>query len=63
MSVDICGLFSCFKTLVMFTGKNPSPIWDKLVFNKIKEKLGGRVRLMNSGASPISPDVLDFLKV
>lgn len=33
------------------------------MFNKIKAKLGGRVRFMTSGASPLSPDVLDFLKM
>ncbi|WOL16180.1 long chain acyl-CoA synthetase 6, peroxisomal-like isoform X1 [Canna indica] len=44
-------------------GRKPSPIWDRLVFNKIKEKLGGRVRFMSSGASPLSADVLDFMKV
>ncbi|MCI28609.1 long chain acyl-CoA synthetase 6 peroxisomal, partial [Trifolium medium] len=43
--------------------KNPSPMWDRLVFNKIKDKLGGRVRLMVSGASPLSPDVMEFLKI
>lgn len=45
------------------SGKKPSPIWDRLVFNKIKAKLGGRVRFMGSGASPLSPDVMDFLRV
>ncbi|PPS06355.1 hypothetical protein GOBAR_AA14298 [Gossypium barbadense] len=43
--------------------KSPSPLWDKLVFNKIKAKLGGRIRFLSSGASPLSPDVLDFLKI
>lgn len=47
----------------IISGKNPSPMWDRLVFNKIKDKLGGRVRFMGSGASPLSPDVLDFLKM
>lgn len=44
-------------------GKMPSPLWDRLVFNKIQAKLGGRVRFMVSGASPLSPQVLDFLRV
>ncbi|KAK8488581.1 hypothetical protein V6N11_037859 [Hibiscus sabdariffa] len=51
------------KRQAILNGRNPSPIWDKLVFNKIKEKLGGRVRIMGSGASPLSPDVADFLRV
>ncbi|XP_074573072.1 long chain acyl-CoA synthetase 6, peroxisomal-like [Curcuma longa] len=44
-------------------GQKPSPMWDRLVFNKIRERLGGRVRFMTSGASPLSRDVMDFLRV
>nr|GMD77360.1 long chain acyl-CoA synthetase 6, peroxisomal-like [Ipomoea batatas]GMD81790.1 long chain acyl-CoA synthetase 6, peroxisomal-like [Ipomoea batatas] len=44
-------------------GKSPSQMWDRLVFNKIKARLGGKVRIMVSGASPLSPDVMDFLRV
>ncbi|CAN8255732.1 unnamed protein product [Cochlearia groenlandica] len=51
------------KKQAIINGKNPSPLWDKLIFNKMKEKLGGRVRFMASGASPLSPDVMDFLRV
>ncbi|CAE6123939.1 unnamed protein product [Arabidopsis arenosa] len=51
------------KKQAIINGRNPSAFWDKLVFNKIKEKLGGRVRFMGSGASPLSPDVMDFLRV
>ena len=45
------------------SGKTPSPLWDRLVFNKIQARLGGRVRAMASGASPLSPDILDFLRM
>jgi len=38
-------------------------MWDRLVFNKIKARLGGRVRLMSSGASPLSSDVMEFLRM
>ncbi|OEL31819.1 Long chain acyl-CoA synthetase 7, peroxisomal [Dichanthelium oligosanthes] len=51
------------KKQAMINGRNPSPMWDKLVFNKIKARLGGRVRIMTSGASPLSPDVMEFLRI
>lgn len=37
--------------------------YDKIIFNKIKLILGGKVRLMITGSAPIAGDVLDFLKV
>ncbi|EGD76609.1 hypothetical protein PTSG_12629 [Salpingoeca rosetta] len=37
--------------------------WDNLVFNKTKAHLGGRVRLMASGAAPLPAHIMDFLKV
>ncbi|VAI29815.1 unnamed protein product [Triticum turgidum subsp. durum] len=51
------------KRQALMNGRNPSPMWDKLVFNKIKARLGGRVRLMTSGASPLSADVMEFLRI
>ncbi|XP_072095634.1 long-chain-fatty-acid--CoA ligase 5 [Mobula birostris] len=36
--------------------------WDKLIFNKIQATLGGRVRIMVTGAAPISPTILTFLR-
>lgn len=40
-----------------------SPISDKLVFNKVKEALGGKVRLILSGAAPLATHVETFLRV
>ncbi|GER55391.1 long-chain-fatty-acid CoA ligase [Striga asiatica] len=51
------------KKQAVMSGRKPSPMWDRLVFNKIKDKLGGRVRYLTSGASPLSPDVMEFLRV
>jgi len=39
------------------------PLWDRLVFSKIRAKLGGEVQMMSSGASPISPEVFLFLRI
>ncbi|MED6132560.1 Long chain acyl-CoA synthetase 4 [Stylosanthes scabra] len=40
-----------------------SPLLDKIVFDKVKQGLGGNVRLILSGAAPLSPDVEVYLKV
>jgi len=33
---------------------------DKLVFSRVREELGGKLRVMLSGGAPISPDVIEF---
>ncbi|KAI9486241.1 MAG: hypothetical protein EXX96DRAFT_495983 [Benjaminiella poitrasii] len=38
-------------------------IYDRLVFSKIRDILGGRVRFILSGSAPIADEVLDFLKI
>uniref|UniRef100_A0A087XKL3 long-chain-fatty-acid--CoA ligase n=2 Tax=Poecilia formosa TaxID=48698 RepID=A0A087XKL3_POEFO len=38
-------------------------IWDRLIFRKVQASLGGHVRIMVTGAAPISPTVLSFLRV
>ncbi|XVF53064.1 hypothetical protein PTKIN_Ptkin05aG0069500 [Pterospermum kingtungense] len=40
-----------------------SPICDKVVFSKVKQGLGGNVRLILSGAAPLSAHVEEFLRV
>uniref|UniRef100_A0A8C5MT93 Long-chain-fatty-acid--CoA ligase n=1 Tax=Leptobrachium leishanense TaxID=445787 RepID=A0A8C5MT93_9ANUR len=36
--------------------------WDKIIFRKVQASLGGKVRLMITGAAPVSPTVLKFLR-
>uniref|UniRef100_A0A668AUP7 Long-chain-fatty-acid--CoA ligase n=1 Tax=Myripristis murdjan TaxID=586833 RepID=A0A668AUP7_9TELE len=37
-------------------------IWDKIFFSKIQASLGGRLRMIITGAAPASPSVLGFLR-
>ncbi|KAE8657278.1 Long chain acyl-CoA synthetase 4 [Hibiscus syriacus] len=43
--------------------EDASSICDKVVFNKVKKGLGGNVRLILSGAAPLSSHVEEFLRV
>jgi long-chain acyl-CoA synthetase len=45
------------------SGGRFGPMWDRLVFSKVRARLGGKVRLMTTGASPISEEVFDFLRI
>lgn len=38
-------------------------LYDKLVFKKFRDILGGRVRLMITGSAPISVETMKFLKI
>lgn len=40
-----------------------APICDKIVFSKVKERLGGNVRLILSGAAPLANHVETYLRV
>ena len=44
-------------------GRAPPAIWEKIVFSKLRDKLGGRVRYMSTGSAPISAQVMEFLRV
>jgi long-chain acyl-CoA synthetase len=45
------------------TGINTHPLWDFLVFSKIRAVLGGNVTLVSTGSAPISAEVIDFMKI
>jgi len=38
-------------------------LWDRLVFSKIRQRLGGRVRYIVTGSAPISADTMNFLRI
>ncbi|RLN55150.1 hypothetical protein BBJ28_00027179, partial [Nothophytophthora sp. Chile5] len=44
-------------------GYKTHALWDALLFNKLRQVLGGRVRLIFSGSAPLSADVKGFMKV
>ena len=43
--------------------KDAAPLFDKIVFGKVAQRLGGRVKIMVSGAAPLSKHVEEFLRV
>lgn len=48
---------------VLSSGSFSHSLYDKLVFSKTREAMGGRLRLMTSGSAPILPHVHSFMKV
>jgi len=54
----------CYRYKLYWTraGKT-TPIVDKIVFNKIKALLGGRMRFAITGGAPLSPETHDFIRV
>ncbi|KAI8068718.1 hypothetical protein BC940DRAFT_237660 [Gongronella butleri] len=47
----------------MMERKLPTTVLDKLVFNKIREQVGGRLRFALSGGAPLSVETQRFLSV
>eukprot|EP00708_Paratrimastix_pyriformis_P002230 GAFH01000972.1.p1 GENE.GAFH01000972.1~~GAFH01000972.1.p1 ORF type:complete len:686 (-),score=155.66 GAFH01000972.1:131-2188(-) len=40
-----------------------TPLSDRILFNKIRAKMGGNVRLFYSGSAPLSPEIAVFINV
>jgi long-chain acyl-CoA synthetase len=38
-------------------------LWDRFVFSALRNRLGGRVQAILTGSAPMSPEVMDFLRV
>jgi long-chain acyl-CoA synthetase len=44
------------------SGTYSSSIYDSLIFQKVKDSFGGRIRLLGSGSAPISAETHMFMK-
>jgi long-chain acyl-CoA synthetase len=44
-------------------GVKDSTIWDRLVFSKVAGKFGGNLKLLISGAAPISQSIAEFIHI
>ncbi|CAM6085910.1 unnamed protein product [Calypogeia fissa] len=45
-----------------YTQEWASPLFDRIVFNKVKQSMGGKVRIVISGAAPLADHVEEFLR-
>jgi long-chain acyl-CoA synthetase len=70
-TVDASGLTGYISRRVFSTklrnmkeqGRVTHSLWDRLICNRIRKMLGGKVRLMGTGSAPLDPEVLEFLRV
>ncbi|CDJ36174.1 LOW QUALITY PROTEIN: long-chain fatty acid CoA ligase, putative [Eimeria mitis] len=44
------------------SGVPQHPVWDKVVFDKFKNLMGGRVRIMLTGSAPLDPQTLERMR-
>uniref|UniRef100_A0A6A7G6B1 long-chain-fatty-acid--CoA ligase n=1 Tax=Hirondellea gigas TaxID=1518452 RepID=A0A6A7G6B1_9CRUS len=51
------------QTALVQSGQPRSEFWDRIVFSKISARFGGNLKLISSGAAPISAKVATFLLV
>jgi len=54
----------CYRYKLYWSRNNQkTPVVDKIVFNKIKSLLGGRMRFAITGGAPLSPETHEFIRV
>jgi len=54
----------CYRYKLYWSRNNKAtPVVDKIVFNKIKSLLGGRMRFAITGGAPLSPETHEFIRV
>ncbi|KAF9929431.1 hypothetical protein FBU30_001569 [Linnemannia zychae] len=39
------------------------PLWDRILFSKVKQAIGGNVRLILTASAPIAAEILSFIRV
>lgn len=45
------------------SGETTHGLYDKLIFNKFRESMGGRVRFMVTGSAPLAKEIVNFMKI
>lgn len=45
------------------TGDFNAGFYDSMVFSKVKEKFGGRIRIMVTGSAPIKKETYEYMKI
>jgi long-chain acyl-CoA synthetase len=45
------------------SGKVKHCLYDKMIFNKVKNKFGGRIKVFISGSAPLTKDLADDIKI
>lgn len=55
--------YSSKQTNLKTRSTTQSFFWDKVVFSKLKAKLGSKIRFILTGSAPLSPEVHEFFKL